>query len=68
MCYKMLKLKAPIGPVAILRICYLWKLLIFNSKKVHEDDVFDRQDILQFFSELSKDLKYVKFALIGLAL
>ena len=68
MCYRMLKLKAPIGPVAILHICNLWKLLIFNSKKVHEDDVFDRQDILQFFSEVSKDLKYVKFALIGLVL
>ena len=22
----------------------------FNSKKVHEDKIFDRQDILQFFS------------------
>ena len=31
----------------------------FNSKKVHEDEVFDRQDILQFFSDLSKDYKYV---------
>ena len=32
----------------------------FNSKKVHEDEVFDRQDILQFFSDVSKDYKYVK--------
>ena len=32
----------------------------FNSKKVHEDKIFDRQDILQFFSEVSKDYKYVK--------
>ena len=26
----------------------------FNSKKVHEDDIFVRQDILQFFSGESK--------------
>ena len=32
----------------------------FNSKKVHEDKIFDRQDILLFFSEVSKDYKYVK--------
>ena len=32
----------------------------FNSKKVHEDKNFDRQDILQFFSGVSKDYKYVK--------
>ena len=32
----------------------------FKSKKVHEDKIFDRQDILQFFSEVSKDYKYVK--------
>ena len=25
----------------------------FNSEKVHEDDIFVRQDILQFFSEES---------------
>ena len=31
----------------------------FNSKKVHEDEVFDRQDILQFFSDASKNYKYV---------
>ena len=30
-----------------------------TEKKVHEDEVFDRQDILQFFSDLSKDYKYV---------
>ena len=31
----------------------------FNSKKVYEDEIFGRQDILQFFSgEL--DYKYVK--------
>ena len=65
MCYRMLKLKAPIGPVAILHVCNLWKFLIFNSKKIHEDEVFDRQDIVQFFSDVSKDLKYVKFPLAG---
>ena len=32
----------------------------FKSKKVHGDKIFDRQDILQFFSEVSKDYKYVK--------
>ena len=32
----------------------------FNSKKVHEDDIFVQQDILQFFSEESKDYKYLK--------
>ena len=32
----------------------------FNSEKVHEDDIFVRQDILQFFSEESKDYKYLK--------
>ena len=33
----------------------------FNSKNIHEDKFFDRQDILQFFSEVSKHYKYVKF-------
>ena len=28
----------------------------FNSENVHEDDIFVRQDILQFFSEESKDI------------
>ena len=28
----------------------------FNSANVHEDDIFVRQDILQFFSEESKDI------------
>ena len=32
----------------------------FNSKKVHENDIFVRQDILQFFSVESKDYKYLK--------
>ena len=32
----------------------------FNSKTIHEDKIFDRQDILQFFSGVSKDYKYVK--------
>ena len=27
----------------------------FTAKKVHEDEVFNRQDILQFFSDVSKD-------------
>ena len=33
----------------------------FNSKKVYEDEIFGRQDILQFFSGEFKDYKYVKF-------
>ena len=33
----------------------------FTSKKVNEDEIFGRQDILQFFSEEFKDYKYVKF-------
>ena len=32
----------------------------FNSKKIHKDKMFGRQDILQFFSRVSKDHKYVK--------
>ena len=32
----------------------------FNSKKVHEDEIFVQQDILQFFSVESKDYKYLK--------
>ena len=32
----------------------------FNGKKVHEDDIFVRQDILQFFPVESKDYKYLK--------
>ena len=32
----------------------------FNSKQIHEDNILDRQDILQFFSEVSNDYKYVK--------
>ena len=31
------------------------------SKKVNEDEIFGRQDILQFFSGEFKDYKYVKF-------
>ena len=34
--------------------------VIFKSKKVHEDKIFDRLDLLQFFSEVSKDYLYVK--------
>ena len=33
----------------------------FNSKKVREDEIFVGQDILQMFSGVSKDYKYVKF-------
>ena len=33
----------------------------FNSEKIHEDNIFGRQDISQFFSGVSKDYKYVKF-------
>ena len=32
----------------------------FNSEKVREDNIFVRQDILQFFSGESKDHKYLK--------
>ena len=32
----------------------------FNSKQIHEDNILDRQDILQFFSGVSKDYKHVK--------
>ena len=32
----------------------------FNSKKIDEGKLFGRQDILQFFSGVSKDYKYVK--------
>ena len=32
----------------------------FNSEKVHEDDIFVRQDVLHFFSGESKDYKYLK--------
>ena len=31
-----------------------------TTKKVHEDEIFDRQDKLQFFSGESKDYKYLK--------
>ena len=32
----------------------------FNSKtNVREDEIFGRQDIVQFFSEVSKDYKYL---------
>ena len=31
-----------------------------NNKKIHEDKIFDWQNILQFFSGASKDYKYVK--------
>ena len=30
----------------------------FNSKKIRKEKLFDRQDILQFFSGVSKDYKY----------
>ena len=33
----------------------------FNSQKVHEDNIFERQDILQFLSQDSKYFKYIKF-------
>ena len=33
---------------------------VTSVKKVHEDDIFVRQDILQFFSGESKDYKYLK--------
>ena len=32
----------------------------FYSENVHEDDIFVRQNILQFFSGESKDYKYLK--------
>ena len=33
----------------------------FNSKKVYEDEMFGRQDIVQYFSGEFKDYNYVKF-------
>ena len=33
----------------------------FNRQKVHEDNIFERQDILQFLSQDSKYFKYIKF-------
>ena len=33
----------------------------FNSKKIHEDENFGRQDMLQFLSEVFKGFKYVKY-------
>ena len=30
-----------------------------TTTKIHEDEIFDRQDILQFFSEVSKCYKYI---------
>ena len=32
----------------------------FNSEKVHEEDIFVRQDILQFFSGEFNDYKYLE--------
>ena len=32
----------------------------FNSKKIHKGKIFERQNILQFFSGVSKDYKYVR--------
>ena len=32
----------------------------FNNQKVHEDKVFERQDILQFLSQGSEYYEYVK--------
>ena len=49
--------------MACLYIKTLWSSYYdvdFNSKQIHEDKIFDRQDILQFPSEVSKDCKYVK--------
>ena len=32
----------------------------FNSKKIREDNILDRQNILQFLLGVSKDYKHVK--------
>ena len=32
----------------------------FNSQKVHEDNIFERQDVNKFLSQGSKYYKYVK--------
>ena len=59
-----MKFKVPIQSVGILNICTLWILqrnivvypwvevtsVNFNSKKAYEDEIFSRQDVLQFFS------------------
>ena len=59
------------GSDVILGICkevFIWTdsqydvtSINFNSKKVREDEIFVGQDILQMFSGVSKDYKYVKF-------
>ena len=36
-------------------------LSTLTAKKVYEDEIFGRQDILQFFSGEFKDYKYEKF-------
>ena len=36
----------------------------FNSQKVHEDNIFERQDILQFLLRGSEYYKYVKFPMM----
>ena len=35
----------------------------FNSKKVYEDDIFSRQDILQFFSGEFKELQICQISI-----
>ena len=32
----------------------------FDCEKVHENDIFEWQDVLHFFSEESKDYEYAK--------
>ena len=49
--------------MACLFIKTLWSSYYdvnFNCKQIHEDTLFDRQDILQFSLGVSKDYKYVK--------
>ena len=46
--------------VFIYTVFIYWVDVNFNSKKVHEDDIFVRQDILQFFSVESNDYKCLK--------
>ena len=59
-------LKVRIMSMGIINICNKTSLQIpamtslLNSEKVHEDDIFVRQCILQFLSGESKDYKYLK--------
>ena len=68
--YYLMKIKEILKSMARLYIKTPWSYetdtwfdvtsVTFNSQKVHEDKIFERQDILQFVSQRSKYYKYVK--------